>query len=652
VAAKKRNTRRPGPSTKRARPASTARKPAESRAARVPEPQAAPVGFPGWESIVAAGVGVGAAALFLDTVSSHVALGDAPESVIGVRTLGILHAPGYPAYVLAAKAFGSIFAVGGWALRVNLFSVVCAALVVVATYLLARRLGASPAGAAIGSFAFASSSSFWFNAAFAKHYAFSALLVTASALLVVMWQRGGASALLIAAGALIGAGLGSAWQLAAIMALGLVVLVATGSRRPDVRVVVGAAAGLVVVALAVWCFVLVRAHQDPLLNWGDATNASRLLALIKQQDFGATGARSVSPGRVGAAVGGLVRDFGAGAIALAVVGAAYWWRRVERGALWFLAVIGLVNLAAVILFAGFPSIQGFATGLVQGGYLIDTMLVIAVLASLGATTVITEIGNRASAVLVVPVTIIALVGVTIVPSVLVHHKYANMRVPPFADDYGQSVLAELPPHSVLMVWGEEFSFPIIYRQVVDHERPDVTVLSVNGIGLDWVREQLTRRLDLGSALSPTASTPQLVLALIAKLKGSRPVFLDTNAMIALTDLVGYRTRGLVGEVVGGVGPHPISDPAAVSARLERSEDQDGLIGRPSNRIPYRTIFYFYERAHIELAKVSALAGDLTGATNELQRAVSIFPSDTGTATALARLRGPGGRDSLSAVKNL
>jgi hypothetical protein len=227
-----------------------------------------------------------------------------------------------------------------------------------------------------------------------------------------------------------------------------------------------------------------------------------------------------------------------------------------------------------------------------------------------------------------------------------------MRVPPFADDYGQSVLAELPPHSVLMVWGEEFSFPIIYRQVVDHERPDVTVLSVNGIDLDWVREQLTRRLDLGSALSPTASTPQLVLALIAKLKGSRPVFLDTNAMIALTDLVGYRTRGLVGEVVGGVGPHPISDTAAVSARLERSEDQDGLMGRPSNRIPYRTVFFFYERAHIELAKVSALAGDLTGATNELQRAVSIFPSDTGTATALARLRGPGGRDSLSAVKNL
>ena len=50
-----------------------------------------------------------AAVVYLTTFSSHVSLGDAPEAVAGVRSLGILHAPGYPTYVLAARAFGDVF---------------------------------------------------------------------------------------------------------------------------------------------------------------------------------------------------------------------------------------------------------------------------------------------------------------------------------------------------------------------------------------------------------------------------------------------------------------------------------------------------------------------------------------------------------------
>ncbi|HET9727977.1 MAG TPA: DUF2723 domain-containing protein, partial [Acidimicrobiia bacterium] len=166
------------------------------------------------DALPCATVAFGAAVLFLTTFSTHVGTGDAPESVAGVKTLGILHAPGYPAYVLAAHAFGTVFAFGSWAARVNAFSVVCASLAIGLLYLLARALGTTRAGAAIGAAGVATAASFWYNAAFAKHYAFSALLIVAAALLAVSardetWR-------LASAGVLFGVAAGASWELSVI----------------------------------------------------------------------------------------------------------------------------------------------------------------------------------------------------------------------------------------------------------------------------------------------------------------------------------------------------------------------------------------------------------------------------------------------------
>src|SRR5262245_53154457 len=49
-----------------------------------------------------------AAIVFATTFSSSVALGDAPEGVSGIHSLGVLHAPGYPSYVLLGRIFTTI----------------------------------------------------------------------------------------------------------------------------------------------------------------------------------------------------------------------------------------------------------------------------------------------------------------------------------------------------------------------------------------------------------------------------------------------------------------------------------------------------------------------------------------------------------------
>ena len=210
--------------------------------------------------------------IYLSTFSTHVALGDAPESVAGVRSLGILHAPGYPTYVLFARAFGSVFAIGSWR-RASMPSASSrAALSIGVITLIARASGASRLGAVVGALALGTTASFWLNAGFAKHYPLTMLLVATLILFVLVWQQRGGVGWLFAAGASLALATGSGWELAAITLVALAVLLRFTEQRPSGRELGMVAAVFVTVAVAIWVFVLVRAGQHPALNWGEASS--------------------------------------------------------------------------------------------------------------------------------------------------------------------------------------------------------------------------------------------------------------------------------------------------------------------------------------------------------------------------------------------
>ena len=86
------------------------------------------------ELLWATGVGAVALVVYLASFSSNVQFGDSSESIAGVKSLGIAHAPGYVSYIVAAKAFTLIEPFGSLALRVNLFSVVCSVAAVVLAF--------------------------------------------------------------------------------------------------------------------------------------------------------------------------------------------------------------------------------------------------------------------------------------------------------------------------------------------------------------------------------------------------------------------------------------------------------------------------------------------------------------------------------------
>lgn len=598
--------------------------------------------------VEACGVTVAAGALFLTTFSTHVALGDAPESVAGAKTLGVLHAPGYPSYVAVAHVFASIFAIGGWAARVNAFSGVCAAVTVGAVYLLARAFGASRAGSVLGALALASSASFWFNADFAKHYSFSGLLVTLAALAVVQWQSGGRSAGLVVAGVLLGVGAGASWELVAIMAVGLVGLVAFGPRRPGVAVAAVAASALVIVAVGAYGFLMWRAGTHPAVSWGEVTDFHRLVGQVTQRDFRGQDVNVTQhslPAKVAIRmptyVGILERDIGLGAFVLALFGAVLGTRGLDRGRKVFLAAVAALNLASVVFVAGIDRISGFLTGIVAGGYILDLLVVVAVLAALGTTALVdraAEYAGRSNAGRRRGSNAgdvgdnfrfwftAGLVVVVLVPSIAFHYRQADHRQPPFADRYAARVLGELPPHAALFVYQADLTFPLVYRQAVFGDRPDVSLIVTTSLQFEWYRAQIARTLHLREPVGAGATQSQ-VRSLINEISATRPVFIDIGMMTIYRSGFPFRLRGLVGEVVGR-GVDVSIDRDALATELIRADRADEISGQAGNQFPNGFVFYLYSRAHVELAKQYAQANQLEAARTELARSVDDFPDST------------------------
>jgi hypothetical protein len=600
---------------------------------------------------VGALVSVASLVLFLVTFSGNVALGDGPETVSGVRTAGVLHAPGYAIYALVARAFADVVHFGSWSFRVNLFSVVCATLTIAGVYFVARGLEAARVGAALGSLVLATTASFWFNASFAKHYAFSTLLMTLIAVCVVAWRIRPRNSLLIAAAAIAGLSVGASWQETFVFAVGVAALVVVSSKRPRPRVLGAIAATFILgVAIAV-IYTMWRAASDPGMNFGDASSLGRFFHLVTNRDFG--GAQNAHVGNAFTGIGNylavIVRDVGLGAIVLAGVGGfdVYQRRRLDQALFFGIAglgtIIGRVATSAGSLTNGSLRIAGFYTSLAVGGQLVGAMIVFALLAALGTSWLVHKVGVWASklqpgddvGVRAARVTAIVVLAVALVlPSVLFHYRPATHRIAPLADQYGDAVLRSLPPNAVVIASGWEFAQPMIYRQLVDHERPDVAVLSADFLteNTGWYRDQIVHRFHLDPALAkpPVGPSGQSFVSALALLRKTRPVFVDAKLMTFGRNAFGWEDEGLVGRIVDGLGPHVPTDLAASAAALHDEEQRDGMLRKRYARFPNTDIYYFHLRAHVELAKAYALKNDLDGAATELERVLPFAPKNTDT----------------------
>jgi len=616
-------------------------------------------------------VAAAAAVVFVTTLSTSVSLGDAPESVAGVSSVGVLHAPGYPAYVVAARLFTWAVPIGSLAWRTNLFSAVCAVLTVVGVFRLARVVGASRPGAAIGGLTLALGTSFWFYAGFAKHDAFSLLLVVVSMVAVVEWDCRREPRLLVAGCAALGLTIGASWQLGALALPGLATLVVLGRRSdPLVQLLGTVVVAGALTAAATLGYLVVRAGQEPSVNWGDASTSSRVVDLLDMKDFSFVNRRLVglAPQSAEHSTGGegatplrrlanyptlLTREMGAAALVVAALGMIRWRRRLLPHHAAFLAVSLVVGVLGTAAFVGPANVSGFTTNVIVGGFFGTIFSVVAVWVALGATELAdlaatwakprssdrrSQGGSRRRPSgsarrratpnpVVGPAVLGALAVVLLAPSAIAHQAAASHRQPPFADDYATNVFRSLPPHSAILTRGGELTFSLLYAQLVKGERGDVTVIAADSLAAStWYRQQLSRRM--GLKLPSLASQGAELAAVAHQLQSRGPVYMDMLTTDALRQGVGYVARGLVSEVVDGVGPKLPASTADIEQLLDHGYRTQGVYGgRAGRRWPNPFLLGSYVRAHLELARDYNQLGRLDDVAHQVSMALSTDPAN-------------------------
>ena len=646
-----------------------------------------------------AATGVASAVLFATVITSHPALADASEAVTGVSSLGILHAPGYPAYVLVAKAFTLLVPIGTEAFRVNLFSLVCASLSVSGVQLLARRCGAARWASSLGALALAAGAGFWFYATFAKHDMFSGLIYLVSLHLLLAWRARPTTRKLVGLGAVFALGLGSSWPLMMLLVPTIALVLVSARRQLSLPSLASATAAGLAVVVALGGFVMVRASQNPAINFDNATSIGRLVELVTRADFtphsvplrpnpgasgsphadatgashrpaggassGGTAAITIAGAGVNTKIGNygviFAREFGVVALILAAIGLVVSLRRRRSIASYPLLLAFAINLVGAAVLVGPGVSQDYDLDLVEEGFVLGCYFVLACWVALGATELVSSVGAiggpfvrrlglSAPKRLLVPLAAVILSLAVLVPSVILHWPVANRAAKPYADRLAASVFAELPPHAAMFVSNSELADPLIYRQVVYHERPDVLVVDLYALSYGWYREQLTRKL--GRPLPPDVADSVLNGRRTAKwMSGFRPVYMDVHGAQVMAgvdpyeapvpgDLIGYRPVGLLAQLAGGVGPARVSSPAAVDQAFRRAERTAGMPDPNWNRWPDALATQiFYNNAALEVARAYYRHGDLAGMRSALLNELSITPSDSIAQADLAKLGG-------------
>ena len=537
--------------------------------------------------------------LYLATAAPDLTFWDAPEFMTAAHTLGIPHPPGTPMWVVTAKAASLAFASRGPARAVTLLSVIATVLAcalgarLVVRWLHGRSAILAALVAAVGA---GTMTSVWANATETEVYAMSLLLAVAllsagdlagQAGVTDDQRRRGRALLSFLVGLSVPLHLSALVALPAAIMLGLH---APRVRPRDVFVWLSLAAlGFSAVAI-----LPIRAHFSPELNVGNPVDVKSLYAVLTRAQYAVAGlwprraplwiqfgnlfeyadwqvALGISP-----TVGPswlrtpLTVLWGA----LGVLGLRQLWRtekRIGRG----VAVLLLCATLGVVVWLNLRAGPSFGDGFLPPGAVHEARERDYFFA-LGFWTwgLLAGVGIAASASLLtarLPRTFsrgmhAALLAVGAVPLVanasIMDRTHEPQALMPRM--LARTMLEAVPQMGVLVVAGDNDTYPLLYLQQVEHLREDVTLVTTPLLGASWHRLALERHgvIDLDDAKNWRGADATLAAIGAYTLDKKRPlrvsVYLSRGERNRLRPGSGWVLQGVVYApsteiVAGGVG---------------------------------------------------------------------------------------------------
>jgi tetratricopeptide (TPR) repeat protein len=462
---------------------------------------------------------------FLRSSPADLYLDDSGETVTVAARLGLSHPPGYPIHTLIAHELSTLpWASPAW--RVNLLAVLCGALCATALGLGALRvllplgLGSALTLASALAVLLAAGPVYWHNALGAKGSIYQLNNVFSVLLLGLLAWEPSSARRLRAFTLLLGLALAHHYmsQLPLLPAYAWLLW-----RQRHLRLVLREA-WLLLPGILLYGYLPLRWQQHPDLAWGSfASWKDFWFYFFRLQYAAAELTRSAATTGVQAwhALGLIWRE-GAGILVLLAAAGAWQGRRKP-----WIQALGLGWLASLLSVALYLNLKAERLDLMQP-YLFPAYLCQAGLAIEGTRWLFTHLALkwRLAAAGLALAGALAL-GTWRWPTLSLSQYY-------FASDNAESVLQALPRNALLLAQGDAIIFPLWYRQRVLRERPDVAVVGLAVLPMDWVREDLARwhpdlRQPQMSGPIGAESVPRLTEAYLA-LNQHRPLYAAFNKL--------------------------------------------------------------------------------------------------------------------------
>ncbi len=417
--------------------------------------------------------------LYLRTMPRSLSGLDSAELAAGAWTLGIVHAPGCPAYLLFAQPF-LLLPVGDVAYRMGLFSAFSAALAIAFLWATLRRLGVGAGRAFAAAWVLAVAPVWWANALVAELYSPGSLLLAVSLWGVVRWKESGRIPFLLGATASMSLALGVHLALASMLP-GFVFALCTG--RQSLLRSPGLFAVTTLVGLcgpATYLYIPIRASMGVAMDYArqngvDASTVEgfwwMLSAKMFEPLFFALPLRAL-PGELLDVAAMVWRNmFGFGAVLVAI---AAFTRTMRPELRWALRIMAGGFLCLMVPYGSVDKLSMYSP------FLWICALWLGV-ASQRAADWIEK--SRVGALRLEPG---LLVGVLAASSLAMNFRSMDCSKDQSARERGAAILATLPTGSLFI--GSWLDIPILeYMQHVDERRLDVRLLNsvfVHGQSLD------------------------------------------------------------------------------------------------------------------------------------------------------------------------
>lgn len=388
---------------------------------------------------------------------------DSAHLAAGVYTQGVVHATGYPLYLITARVF-ALVPWGEWGLRTNLFSAVMAALAAAAVYQIGFRLTARRVPALVGALFYAFIPPIWEQAIVAEVYALHTALIALALLLVLYWQDTRRSAYLAGTGIMLGLAFGNHMS-TLLVALILVPYMLVQPVPWRIKLLSLGIMGSI--AALLYLYLPVRFAHDPALNLvgryfdRDLCRPADLLWMVSGRMFGHHMFDYSLAGWIGeiATFGG---KFGLNLLGAGALLCAAGLYRLNRQRAAFARLLALLFGAQVLFFSGYSVFDKWA--MFHTAYLVASIPI-----SAGGAWLADQISSARLA----HGMLIVLVGAQLAT----HWTQVSRRDDGFVAATAQDVLDHLPERALLIGAWTTLS-PVEYIQIVHNRRPDVALMDV------------------------------------------------------------------------------------------------------------------------------------------------------------------------------